>query len=111
MAGFLFSLISTVRTRSDPAKPVNEQPSNLALISHRWAQRGCDSSGEALLHKLLSLEGIDCLNGMDASSNVGHRAVEDLKAAHEQQGNPQPIATSRASGSRFNLSTPSRVSG
>ena len=50
------------------------------------------------MHNLLSLEGIDSLNGMDARSKVGHRAIEDLKAAHELQGNPQPIATSRASG-------------
>ena len=110
MAGFCF-LNSTARARSDLPEPLNKQPANLALISHRRAQRGCDGSGEALLHNLLGFKGIDCLNGMNANSNVGHRAIEDWEPAHELQGNLQPIATPAASGSRLNLSTPSRCSG
>ena len=108
--GFVF-LNSTARARSDLPEPLNKQPANLALISHRRAQRGCDGSGEALLHNLLGFKGIDCLNGMNANSNVGHRAIEDWEPAHELQGNLQPIATPAASGSRLNLSTPSRCSG
>jgi len=36
--GVCVFLLSTVRASSDLAEPVNEQPSNLALISQRWAQ-------------------------------------------------------------------------